>query len=71
MAVADHYGSQVKILKGKNETKTYMEGGSMGSSDSSRGSTTMMGMAWETESSQVARSSNEDIRLSILRLEEV
>jgi hypothetical protein len=61
----------VKIPKGKRETKTHSDGGSTGSSDSSRGSTTMTGMAWETESSQVARSSNEDMRLSILELEEV
>jgi hypothetical protein len=65
VVVADHYEGQVKMLELGRETKTYMDGGSSGSSDSSRGSTTMTGMAWETESSQVARSSNEEMRLSI------
>lgn len=67
----DHYESQVKMPERGRETRTYIDGGSTGSSDSSRGSTTMTGIAWETESSHVARSSKEEMRLSILKLDEV
>jgi hypothetical protein len=47
-------------------TRTYTDASSTESSESSRGSTTITGIAWDTESSQVARSSNEETRLSIL-----
>jgi hypothetical protein len=64
------YEAQVKVLEEGGGTRTYTAAGSTGSSESSRGSTTMTGIAWETESSQVARSSNEETRLSILLLGE-